>query len=125
MRVGFACFAEVAQRFPLYRSGAYEGHAMEVFPHASAVTLRGGLWPSGTYRSARAKREWRRVVLESCGLDTDRLRTLDAIDAALAALTADIAMKGGAHDVGERDDGIIVVPTPKLLARYEREIRTP
>ncbi len=113
MRVGFACFDAIAPTFPRYRGGDYSGHACEVFPHATAVVLSGAL-PDRNVRKA----VHRRAVLERCGIATSGLRTIDALDAALCALTGVIALDGGACVVGDADEGVIVLPATTLPKRY-------
>jgi hypothetical protein len=82
-----------------------------VFPHASAVALAGSRPPPGTSRRGTAKRAWRTAVLQAAGLDTSELRSLDAVDAALAALTALMVAEGTQwFSVGDPADGLIVLP---------------
>src|SRR5262245_12223437 len=65
MRVGFEVFAAAGRHgYPLYRGdGPVEGRAVEVFPHASAVALRGRLPGPGASRLA-----WRREALRQAGV---------------------------------------------------------
>ena len=109
MNVGMACFE--AARAVGYRAD----RSLEVFPHASAVVIRGTLPP---LRSSKARH--RRDVLETVGVDTTSLRNLDDVDAALAALTGTIALEGGATHVGDPLEGTITLPTRRLLPRYAR-----
>ena len=109
MHVGMECFAAARA------AGYTDDGALEVFPHASAVVISGVLPP---VRSSKVRR--RRAVLESAVVETAPLRNLDEVDAALAALTGVIALEGGATAVGDPAEGVIVVPTLNLLARYER-----
>lgn len=104
MAEGHRAFASVAAvGYALYRGGAtVRGHALEVFPHATAMLL-------GADRT-RPKREHRRAVLEARGFDTSALRTLDQIDAALAALTGLLALAGRATALGDPAEGVLVVP---------------
>ena len=104
MVAGHAAFAAARRAgYPLYASGdRVRGHALEVFPHATGVRL-GGAPASGP------KRLWRRVVLERWGIDTSLLRSVDALDAALAALTGLLALSGRTDDLGD-ETGVIVVP---------------
>src|SRR5207247_4041700 len=90
MRAGFLVF-EVAARhgFERYRSGRAERTAIEVFPHATAVVLSGCLQPKGI-----RKRQWRAAVLTGRGVEADTLRSMDQVDAALAALTGLFALRG-------------------------------
>jgi len=109
MRVGFSIFAAIADSHPRFRAGLVEGTAAEVFPEASAVLLEGRL------RSAHEpKAQFRRRVLENGGIDTSTLTTVDALDAALAALTGTLALEGNFSTVGEPDEGVIVLPVSTL-----------
>src|SRR5215469_13030946 len=120
MRVGFDAFRVVADAgYPLYRGGRVGARqAIEVFPHATAVALRGSLPASGFGKMA-----WREGVLRDAGIATDRLRTLDQIDAALAALTGLRCLAGSFCTVGEEDEAVLVVPIPQLPSR--RYVRDP
>lgn len=112
MRAGFAVFDALACDYPLYRGGAVRGFAAEVFPNASAVLLAGRARGAG-----ESKRVFRRMVLEAQGVDQRSLRSLDSVDAALAALTGRIALDGGHCAVGDPREGTILlpVPSPQLL----------
>ncbi|HEY3238227.1 MAG TPA: DUF429 domain-containing protein [Acidimicrobiia bacterium] len=122
MRVGHAAFAAAARAgYRLYRGGPVTGCALEVFPHSSAVALAGTRPPPGTARRARAKEAWRRSVLEASGVDTAGLRTLDHVDAALAALTALLAWQGWYFTLGDPDEGLMVLPGQRPAGRYPRE----
>jgi predicted RNase H-like nuclease len=122
MRVGFRAFEALDGRFPRYREGTVHRTAMEVFPHATAVVLAGCLPPRGV-----TKNVWRRSVLGSKRVATEGLRSLDQIDAALAALTGHFALQGRFTAVGDPDEGVIVVPAKTLpRGRYrlcERPVR--
>jgi predicted nuclease with RNAse H fold len=122
MRVGFDVFRVVADAgYPLYRGGPVGARqAIEVFPHASAVALGGRLPASGLGKMA-----WREGVLRHAGVATDRLRTLDQIDAALAALTGLRCLAGSFCTVGEEDDAVMVLPISQLPSqRYVRDPST-
>ena len=106
MKVGFRAFeAAGAAGYPLFRGGRLRGTALEVFPHASVVVLAGGLPPLGS-----RKRDWRAAVLRRQGLHDEKLRTLDQLDAALAALTGLLALRGACTPLGDPDEGLIVLP---------------
>jgi predicted nuclease with RNAse H fold len=113
MRIGFEVF-RIAQRagFPRYRGGPAGGTAIEVFPHASAVVLAGCLPPRGTRKAT-----WRASVLRAGGVDVGGLRSLDQIDAALAALTGLRALAGRSCALGDPREGVIVLPARTLPAR--------
>ena len=120
MRVGFEAFDAVAGAgYSLYRGGPLAARqAIEVFPHASAVVLRGNLPATGT-----SKLEWRGQVPREAGIRTDRLHTVDQIDAALAALTGLSCLEGRFCTVGEENQAVLVLPILDLPAR--RYVRDP
>jgi predicted nuclease with RNAse H fold len=103
MQVGFEMF-EVAREYA----------PLETFPHAVAVALNGCLPKDG-------KRASRVAALNSVGIDTRELRTLDQVDAALCAYTAWCSINGDAIIVGDEAEGHITLPGPSLLDRYTRE----
>jgi len=106
MTVGFECF-RVAR--------ALGWEPLEVFPHACAVTLLGACPPAGT-----RKREWRTAALARAGVDVGPLRTIDDLDAALAAFAGLAWRRGTASLVGHPAEGEIVLPVANLAARYGR-----
>lgn len=105
MRVGFEIFQRLSAAYPLYRDGAIDGTAAEIFPHATACLLAGQLRPPNT-----PKNTFRREVLLANGVSGDQLTTPDRIDAALGALTGVIALEGGHCAVGDPSEGVIVLP---------------
>ena len=109
MRAGFAIFDAIADAYPRYRSGAVLQTALEVFPEATAVVLAGERRPS-----AESKVVVRRRVLAAHGVDAGALPSLDAVDAALAALTGLIALDGHFVGVGAPEEGVVVLPTSTL-----------
>jgi len=126
MRAGFAAFAAAARaRYEMFGGdGIVRRRALEVFPHATAVALAGCLPPRGTCRSATGKRRWRARALQSAGVDTTELRTTDAIDAALAALTGLHALDERYWAVGDRSDGFIVVAGDHPTAPFAQSFRS-
>jgi predicted nuclease with RNAse H fold len=119
MRVGFEAFgAAAAVGYPLYRGGQLAPRqAIEVFPHASAVVLRGSIPAKGV-----RKLEWRGRVLREAGVHTENLRTVDQIDAALAAVTGLRCLEGGFCTVGEEGQAVLVLPISELPGqRYVRD----
>lgn len=118
VRVGARTF-EAAERagYPKQAEAAgVEHRALEVFPHATDVRLRGCSPPPGTLRRIGTKRAWRLETLQLAGVDTTGLcrnakgdPTLDSIDAALAALTGLHALEDDYTAYGG-SDGRIVVP---------------
>jgi predicted nuclease with RNAse H fold len=114
MRAGFEVFEVAANAgFERYGAGPVRRKAIEVFPHASAVVLAGCLPPRSAGKG-RAKREWRRGVLETHGVLTDDLRSSDQVDAALAALTGLCALAGQCFAPGDPREGVIVLPAASL-----------
>lgn len=116
VRVGAEAF-DAAARSGYARQdepGGVQGRALEVFPHASEVFLRGSLPPPRTTRRVGTKRAWRLSTLHDQGVDTSPLRrnrlgrpTLDSIDAALAALTARAALLGDYTALGVTGEWLI------------------
>lgn len=118
MEVGFEVFRTAAEHgFPTYAAGNPRGHAIEVFPHASAVVLAGSLPPKGS-----AKHAWRGRVLRAQGVRTDELTSADRIDAALAALTGVLALQGKRFAPGDPAEGVIVLPANTLPAKPFRPV---
>ena len=107
MVAGFAAFAAAdASGFAYYRGvGPVAGRALEVYPHATAVRLGGD-------PTCGSKRVWRGAVLDALGVDSSGLRSVDAIDAALAAVTGLLALEGRCEALGDESDGVIVIPRP-------------
>lgn len=125
MRAGFAAF-QAAERagYPLFTGkGKLQGSAIEVFPHGSAVALKGYLPISGTCKSSGRKKCWRASVLETHGVDTCQLRSADQVDAALAAITGLFALESRFWIVGNQADGVIVLPGEPRRQRFRRERR--
>jgi predicted nuclease with RNAse H fold len=122
MTVGFGVFEAVAGRYPRYRgTGSVKDTAIEVFPHATAVVLAGCLPPEGI-----GKRELRRSILREQKVDVRALRSLDQVDAALAALTGLFALERRFSAPGDPREGQIVLPSATLPARpYRRGVRPP
>lgn len=126
MRTGFKLFAAAASAgFEVgCHASAVRHQALEVYPHGSAVTLRGALPPAGMLRSVAGKRGWRTQVLADNGVYPGPGWTVDQIDAALAAYTGVRALEGAASAVGQPEEGVIVVPVTDLHDRYEPEDAT-
>jgi predicted nuclease with RNAse H fold len=123
MRTGFELFAVAAEAgFELsVDARAARGSAVEVYPHGTAVALRGARPAAGVLRTSSRKRAWRAQVLADNGVGVDATWTVHQVDAALAALTGIRALEGAASGVGRPDEGVIVVPVISLLDSYEPE----
>ncbi len=107
MRVGFRVFDAAARRgYPRYRGGEPKGTAIEVFPHASEAVLANCLRPDSI-----TKKAWRLRILRTEGVRVADLRTIDQVDAAVAALTGLIALDGRHFAPGDPAEGVIVLPT--------------
>jgi predicted nuclease with RNAse H fold len=116
MRVGFEAFRLVSVGYPLYRGGPVAGTAAEVFPHASACLLAGGLRARET-----PKDTFRRSVLRAARVPEDQLETPDRVDAALGALTGLIALEDGHTAAGDPGEGVILLPVKSVpLAPLQR-----
>ncbi len=119
METGFDVFKVAGDLgYPLHTAGAsFARCAIEVFPHASAVVLRGSLAPVGL-----AKYVWRRSVLETAGVACSEMRTTDHLDAALAALTGIRFLSGDFSVVGTPDEAVLVLPIGRIpVTRYARD----
>ena len=121
MRVGIETFKAADKGgFPRWRNGSARGKAMEVFPHASAVVLSGCLPPKDV-----PKQIWRRSVLSANRIPADELKSMDQVDAALAALTGLFALKGRFTALGDPREGAIVLPSHSLPASPYRRCTSP
>jgi hypothetical protein len=121
MRNGMAAFRAADRAgFSTYRAGGIRGHAIEVFPHASATVFAGCLPPAR--QTTTGKRAWRAGVLRAQHVPTSQLQTLDQIDAALAALTGIVALElGDPFAPGVPEEGRIVLPARVVpAAGYRR-----
>lgn len=106
---GMALFRGLARTHPLCRGGEEAGGAcaFETFPHAITWSLRGG------DADAADKRRQRLAILRENAISTRGLTTMDWIDAALCALSADRFASGRRmHFYGNRSSGHILVPYP-------------
>jgi predicted nuclease with RNAse H fold len=96
--------------FPLYtNAGKTLGRVcFETFPHAITCALL-----KNEAASAKRKRTQRRQVLEEAGIRTLSLRSVDEVDAALCALTANLLLDGRVAAHGDECGGFIVVPASR------------
>ncbi|MFZ9920419.1 MAG: DUF429 domain-containing protein [Terrimicrobiaceae bacterium] len=110
MLQGEALFQELETDFPLCRElPISQGRCcFETFPHAITWHFQGG------HADARLKRYERRGLLERAGTNSDALRNIDLVDAALCALTAFHAASGAkCLSFGEPETGLIIVPSSR------------
>jgi predicted nuclease with RNAse H fold len=116
MKTGFEVFKVAGDLgYPLYAGGAPSArNAIEVFPHASAVVLRGSLPPVGVTKSV-----WRRDVLEAAGIDCSEMRTTDHLDAAIAALSGLKFRSSNFSVVGASGEAVLILPiSERPTTRY-------
>jgi predicted nuclease with RNAse H fold len=103
---GAALYRNMENYYRRFEGDRWSGAAVcfETFPQAVACAL------AGQVISARNKRATRRALLDKAGVDTDPLRSIDAVDAALCALTAVYFLRDEYRTYGDRVEGLIVVP---------------
>lgn len=113
---GEKVFETFAPRYPLLTEKRYPGRRVtfETFPHAITCSLLGR-----ELASAKLKRVQRRSLLKDAGIETTLLTSIDAVDAALCALTAQFLLLGKTRAYGDACGGYIFVPDADL-----REIRS-
>ncbi|MBK5914148.1 hypothetical protein CCR84_07400 [Rhodocyclus purpureus] len=104
---GERVYQALAATHPLLEGEEYSGGraCFETFPHAVTWAMLGA-----GVASARKKREQRRDLLEKAGIDTHSLKSIDDIDAAVCALTAQYLSLGQAKAYGDAEGGYIFVP---------------
>jgi predicted nuclease with RNAse H fold len=110
---GALVFETFTPRYPLLQGiPPFAGPvSFETFPHAITCALLGR-----ETASAKQKRTQRRDLLAAAGIDVSRLRSIDALDAALCALTASHLLEGSVRLFGNAETGFIVVPnTPHQI----------
>lgn len=104
---GERVYTAFAPHFPLYIHGAErEGRVcFETFPHAITCALL-----KNEAASAKKKRTQRRQILDDAGIETALLKSIDEVDAALCALTANFLSEGRVVAHGDEAGGFIIVP---------------
>lgn len=105
--------------YPLWLAGDPRRHAVEVFPHASAVALNGSLPPHG-WKRAPGKKRWRTAILQSHGVTGPADWSIHRVDAALAALTGVLGLEAAFTPVGDPAEGVIMLPIPTLPPKFRR-----
>jgi hypothetical protein len=118
MTAGFDAFrVAAAAGYPAFLGQGSPRHtALEVFPYASYVALSGCLSPGKRWRLA-----WRRTIMDEAGvigLPADA--PIDQVDAACAAITAERFLEGRGSFLGDRREGVIVLPVQQLQERYRK-----
>ena len=108
MLSGERVYQALAPHYELFSSGEeFEGRVcFETFPHAVTCAMLGK-----EVALAKQKRVQRRAILQDAGVETVALRSIDAVDAALCALTANFLLEGRVHAYGDTLGGYIVVPS--------------
>lgn len=106
---GERLYAALAATHPVLMTERYGGGraCFETFPHAVTCALLGR-----ELASAKFKRVQRRTLLAQAGIDTSALSSIDAIDAAVCALTAAHLAGGQVRAYGDAAGGYIFVPAP-------------
>ncbi|MEP7010555.1 MAG: DUF429 domain-containing protein [Acidobacteriota bacterium] len=114
MKNGAALFKALEPSYPLYKgdvSAIPEQASFETFPHAAAWKLATPEEVKQGKVAAKNKRAFRSELLQRHGIANRHLLTsIDWIDAALCALTADFFSRGEIESFGEPETGLIVVP---------------
>lgn len=107
MFCGERIYQTLAASYPLLNGASYQQGRIcfETFPHAISCALLGR-----EVASAKKKKAQRRELLESAGINTTTLKSIDAIDAALCALTARYFLQGQTRAYGDAESGYILVP---------------
>ncbi len=104
---GEALFNELEKVYPLRHTVPKAGakYSFETYPHAITWHLRGG------NAAAKEKRAQRGDLLKKHRVTTEELTNIDWVDAALCALTAQMAANGERLEAfGEPQTGFIIVP---------------
>jgi predicted nuclease with RNAse H fold len=127
MEIGFRAFRTAARRLLSLCGGRSTRDGDGGLPHASATVLRGCLRPEGI-----GKKAWREGTLIAQGVRTDRLTSMDLVDAGLCALSGLLALQGTRFAPGDPKEGVIVLPSLHCLpgrspssARTRRWFRCP
>lgn len=113
---GERLYKALADRYPLVLDPGFQGGSLsfETFPHAVTCAFLGN-----DVASAKLKRNQRRQIIENHSINTALLKSIDAIDAALCALTAVYFLAGQTVAFGEAQTGYLFIP------RYRESNRRP
>lgn len=107
MFYGERVYQALAATHPLLSGVGYAGGKVcfETFPHAITCAMLGT-----AEASAKRKRVQRRQLLRDAGIDPTPLKSIDAVDAALCALTSQYVLAGRSKAYGDAEGGYIFVP---------------
>lgn len=107
MFCGERVYEALTATHPLLSDVGYVGGKVcfETFPHAITCAMLGT-----AEASAKRKREQRRQLLRDAGIDPTPLKSIDAVDAALCALTAQYVLARQSKAYGDTESGHIFVP---------------
>lgn len=109
MSNGAELYRKLSLHYPLHLGKLPSGpFCLETYPHAAVCAL------NGTIHSAKNKRQDRLRILRLAGIQTTKLTSQDDIDAALCAFVALAVLNQGARTFGDRQEGLIFVPTAPL-----------
>jgi predicted nuclease with RNAse H fold len=100
---GMALYDALAGDFPLITdpTAPLTSRSFETFPHAVSRQLRG---PEAD------KQAQRRSILAACEVQEKSLTSIDFVDAALCALTAQLMLKGQTIALGDEAGGWMMIP---------------
>jgi predicted nuclease with RNAse H fold len=104
---GERVYQALARTYPLLKKPGYsDGRvSFETYPHAITCAMLGK-----DVASAKQKRVQRKQLLDERGIDSSKLTSIDARDAALCALTARYLLEGMSYAIGDAAGGYIQVP---------------
>lgn len=104
---GERVYQTFATTYPLLTARDYSTGrvSFETFPHAITCAMLGK-----EVVSAKLKRVQRRQLLEQAGIDATALKSIDAVDAGLCALTAGFLLEGQTYAYGDAAGGYLLVP---------------
>lgn len=104
---GERMYAALAETYPLLDAPdkITTPCTFETFPHAISCALVGQ-----DVASAKIKGRQRRALLVALGLDTMLLKSIDALDAALCAVTAQSFLSRTFKTYGDVEGGFLIVP---------------
>jgi predicted nuclease with RNAse H fold len=111
---GLALYRRLATGYRVYdgRSSLLHPFCFETFPQAIASAL------AGRRLSAGQKRTDRRRVIEQAGVAVETLRSIDELDAALCALSAQHVLAGRFQSYGDPSEGFILVPDLRMANSF-------